>query len=423
MTVPIVPGPWSFLGNIGQGVAGYLGGKEQFRQKKLEEDAADRKEAFDKLGFLFKGIQEGSIEAKVVKSPLFLDLIGRSGMGEGFGDSVIPSPQGIVNKERGGLIPGVINSLSPEASADFAATGNIPTVSETATRKRDALVANTQSNTIEKGGAPARAAAGVLDETVATAGEEAAKEPLYNSVAGRSVDATLTRLKITRLDPSNVAAVASNAWALAQRDAKTSGFTLSEEITKPYIDAAIQQRLRQQEELDVKREAARNTGQGVDPMISMLNFYQRQQQRVNDAVKSLNPPGIAEKAMASGIETLLLQGKTIDQIMSDPNVSPLSKKAYIEVQAYDQQLESYRLEANGYRDNIGQILGKQVGAADPSAPPAGTPRTGDGAGGQAQRVAQLTKAAQMFTERRADPKNKDKTDKQIADEIKKELKL
>lgn len=372
MPVEVLPGPWSFLANIGQGIANYGEGK-----------AKNRAEAMKQVGTIFDAVQNNQLTASTLKSPFFLDLLKRSGISDQFTvapENVTAKPSDQLaqgqSEALGQVLPQILNpnatsDQATQARALLASTGKVATPQETAEGVEKTAASELRGRTIAGGGAAARVQAGAVAPDVAVAQETAATEPLYNSIAGRTVDAAITNLKLPKVEAGNVQNISDAAWGLAQSDAASKGFTLNEELTRPYIDAAVQQRLRAQEEADTKRIAAQNAGgAGADPRKYLLDFYQRQQQRVNDAIKTLPKPSLAEQALAGEIDrTAREQNRTVEQVLADPSVPQITKDAYSKVQSYNTQLPSLQREAEGYRDQIGQILGQAVGAEQPYAPP------------------------------------------------------
>ena len=372
MAIDVVPGPWSFLATLGQGVANYEEGR-----------AKNRAEAMKQVGTIFDAVQNNQLTAGTLKSPFFMDLLKRSGISDQFalspGDvAAKPSDQLAAGQSQaiGGVLPQILdpNNTTDEARqarSALASTGKLPTVEETTQATEKTLASNARTQNIRSGGAAGRAQAGVIAPDVAQAAETAASEGLYNNIAGRTVDAALTNLKLPRIEQGNIRNISDTAWGLAQSDAASKGFTLNEELTRPYIDAAIQQRLRQQEELDVKRIAASNAGgAGQDSRKYLLDFYQRQQIRVNDAIKTLPVPQAVDRALASEVDRLATeQNRTAAQIIADPSVSQMVKDAYNKVQSYNAQLPALQKEAEGYRDQIGNLLGQSLGTDQPFAPP------------------------------------------------------
>lgn len=442
MTVPITPGPFSFLANIGRGVANYEQGLAQ-----------NRGEAMKQVGLVFDAVQNNQLSVSALKSPFFLNLLKRSGIADQFSpENVAPKPTETLARGQdqalGQVLPQILNPSNQGTEDQFAreslASGVIATTPAKAKAREETAKSTTVAKTVEAGGAAGRAAAGVQAEPVATAAEAAATTPLYNNVAGRSVDASLTTLKIDRIDPSNIQTISDASWGLAQSDAASKGYTLNEELTRPYIDAAIQQRLRQQEELDVKRLAAQNAGGGQDQYTKLIDFYQRQQQRVNDAIKTLRVPTQVERAYASSITRLAAEGhKTVDQVLADPATPALAKQAYTVVQAYETQLPQLQQEAAGYRDNLNQLLSHTIPVApateappapspgrDTTAPPGSATSPYPGAQGgdaTAARRAKLQKASALLTKLRADeakkPADKRRPDSELIAQARKDAGL
>lgn len=422
MTVPITPGPWSFLANIGQGIANYGEGK-----------AKHRAEALKQVGTIFDAVQNNQLSTSALKSPFFMNLIKESGIAEQFSpDYVAPKPTETLAKGQeaalGQVLPQILNPAAQGTEDQQAratlAQGKIALPSETATARETTAKARTRAGVIEQGGAAGRAVAEVPSEQIAAAAEQGALQPIVTGAAGRSVDAALTTLKVDRIEASNTQNISDAAWGLAQSDAASKGYVLDESLTRPYIDAAIQQRVRAQEDQDIKRLAAQNAG-GANAQNQLYNYYQRQQQRVNDAIRSLPVPSVVDTFQASQLEKIAKDsGRTIEQVLADPNIPSMQKQAYTKVQNYNTQLPSLQREAAGYRDQIGQLLGGQLGveAGNTAPPPVSTTRTnvGDttGPAGTTQQNEDLARRRQAASQRLAElraanaklPQDKQKAD-------------
>lgn len=401
MTIPIRPGPWSFLANIGGAVGGYIEGKERERQNKRREEQEDRAEAARMLGWLFDNASgpDKTIKAEALTGPAARELMKRAGVLDFVSGNLRAQPQELIEEGQADVINQIIGGSQvdvpvfgqPVAPAQsvrvpgartaagerLLSTGRIPTQTELAEDAEKRLGATARGSAIVRGGAAGRAVAGVPSEQVAVAREEAFEDQLYNDVAGRTVDASITQLKIPRLAPNNVAAVSNEAWRLAQADAKSRGYTLNEEFTKPYIDAAIQQRLRAQQELDIRRMAAAQQAAGQDPRKFLYDYYQTQQNRINDQLKLLPDIDITKTAIATSIEDRARkEGRSIQSVLADPKTPGLSRATYEEVKTAQNKRRELEAELTAYRDNIGQILGGAVNAPDPNAVPAPSSRRG-----------------------------------------------
>lgn len=437
MTVPITPGPWSFLANIGQGIANYGEGKARFRAEKMKQ-----------VGTIFAAVQNDELSANVLKSPFFQSLIKDSGIGEQFSpDFVAPKPKETLARGQeealGQVLPQILNpsAQGPEdqfARQQLAAEGTIATAPQRAKAREDTARSTTVAQTIEGGGPAGRAAAGVQSQQVAGAAEQAAIQPIVQSAAGRSVDASLSTLKIDRITPENIANISDAAWGLAQSDAASKGYTLDESLTRPYIDAAIQARVRAQEEMDVKRIAAENAGGGASDNSRLIDFYQRQQQRVNDAIRSLPVPTLVQTYQAGEItKNATNTGRSVEEVLADPTIPLDQKIAYRITTDYNTQLPLLQREAEGYRDQLGQLLFRRIPLQDlPAAPPPSSPARTQQPGGGANGVTpsasttdtganaayneRLRKASGRLAELRAQnnklPKDKQRSD----DELKKQ---
>lgn len=372
MTIPIAPGPFSFLENIGKGIANYGQGKEYYRTTQRKEGQEDRAESFKMLDFLFKGIQSGDFDASIVKKPGFLKLVQGAGLGEGnIGeDTVVPNPQAQIRRGQSAAleqeIPQILQGGS-QYGRQRLARGEIATAPETAQARAQTAVGNTQAQTVEQGGAAGRAAAGVLDPTVAAALEESQKEPLYNQVAERSVDASITNLKLERLDQANIGTLSEQAWGLAEQDAKSRGLVLTRELTKPYIDAVIRRRLFEQQQMDLQKEVARMRQQagGLDTD-ALIRIQQRQSEILNNMLKTVPQPDIADVALAADYDSKVgaMPPEQRAQFDATPDAA-LGRAASMKVKTYHEAVGRITAQSLGMLDETQRLLQGTVGSGGP----------------------------------------------------------
>jgi hypothetical protein len=298
MTVPIVPGPFSFLENIGKGVEKYAAGKEYYRRTKREEEFQDRQESFKQLGFLFSGIQSGDIDTKVVKSPLFMQLIAKSGLGEGFGENVVPSPAAETRKVVAGAIPEAAAALTPTGRGIAAATGKLPTPTEQATAEGDVAAAGirTKKLTGPLTGSQEEIVSGVPGAETASAGVQGAQDPTLTNVADRVVRDLY--IKLGRLPTP---AEAHQYGSTQDIRAKPFGAELNE----PYYGSAIERQRAALDAAATARISAQNrglAGQNVLPDIRGQQDQLRQRianrssenEALRKTLKFATLPGIQE---------------------------------------------------------------------------------------------------------------------------------
>jgi hypothetical protein len=191
---------------------------------------------------------------------------------------------------------------------------------------------------------------------VATAAEEGARDVFYDSVAGRSVDAAITRLggDILKAEPN---AVVEAAWQDAQMDARSRGYVAEESVTRPYIEAAVAQRTREALKIEAQIRAASARGAGND-LDNYLNTLRQQQSTVIQQIRALPPLDTLAQTYAYAYETKLAEARTPEQrtkLAQDPSLA-FFRAAYDQVKQRDALVQSLNNEANGLRDELQNAL-------------------------------------------------------------------
>lgn len=245
MTIPIVPGPFSFLANLGGAAQAYGEGKQKHK-----------KEAWDRLQFMFKGIQEGEISPSVVKSPLFMSLVKDSGMQDFDPESITPAPTSMLRRAQGEEIQSALPGLSTAGKRQLASTGQLPTASAEAKEGADARAQSIRGTVLGQELSPEQQAqvAGVSSATTAQAAAQGAQDPTLLSSAYRVV-ADLFRQNGGKMPTPEEAFQHGSA-----NDLRAQAF--GDQLNQPYYAAAIQQLSDEQEKLKIAHESAAARAQG-----------------------------------------------------------------------------------------------------------------------------------------------------------------
>lgn len=224
MTIPIIPGPFSFLAQAGQGVGDAINARSNRVDK-------DREAAGKQLQEIFAAVQKGTLSTNVFKSPYIADLAQRTGIGDFLSGNIRENPQEAIDTARSGMIPDAVDSLSPEGQRDFARTGNMPT----GVQDRLSVIAEEQLAPGNLTQAQKRAISKVPSATTAAAGEIATEDPGMTNIADRHVQslyATKKRLPTIK-----------EAMDTALSDPNTSG--VGTRLTKEHFGQAIEKQRRQ----------------------------------------------------------------------------------------------------------------------------------------------------------------------------------
>ena len=109
MTIPIIPGPFSFIAELGKGVGTAFQTAENQKRVLRGQAQEDRAEALKQVGVIFDAVQNNQMTANTLKSPFFQELIKRSGLAEQF------DPANVAAKPSDQIAEG--HRLKPDSSA------------------------------------------------------------------------------------------------------------------------------------------------------------------------------------------------------------------------------------------------------------------------------------------------------------------
>jgi hypothetical protein len=380
MTIPLRPGPFSFLSTLGEAGGKAFDAAQKEKDKRL-------KQAQDRLNQMLQLRAAGLIDPSAFSSPEAMTLyeelkilpvssektsgervedIKRKGLAPNRGGFTLPISSLIPGASDVQVPPSGMESLSDDerAAAGFQSRG------ATAEDQLRGQLAGRKSAILAKGTPEQQAAvSGVPTELTARAGEESARDTLNNSLALRSVDAAITRSggtleKIIGVQ-GGVQALAEAAWQTAQQDAKMRGYTAVEELTRPYIEAAISSRVRESQKLAVERLAAQNRGMsGQDTLGDYLRLLQGQQAMTRQQLSALPKPSDEVIRMATIYQASIDKAITPEdrlKVEKDPKYS-IMRQGWDVIQNYKETQLQLNNELNGYRDQLQNLLGGITGA-------------------------------------------------------------
>jgi hypothetical protein len=276
MTIPITPGPFSFLQGAGEALGAYGAEKEKRREQTV-------KEAQDVLNQMIKLRQLEFIGPEQFGSPQAMNVYRTLG---------IMPPEGPPQATVGELTHGGQAQYIQQILPSLRAPGGPPEETRLALNlpgkgAEEAAQARIAQNVAavpqaQVAGATAQGqlpSAGVS----AMAGQQQDQDKQYNDMADRMVYAMMTREG--RL-PKN----GEEAYALAQGDPRFTPF--KDAITQPYFDAAIERLRQKQFALETERTGANAryagaTGMGAD---DLYRIAQGNQTRITAEMNSLKDP-------------------------------------------------------------------------------------------------------------------------------------
>jgi chaperonin cofactor prefoldin len=273
MTIPIVPGPFSFIENLGEAGGRFLQANEQ--KRRFEQDKARQM-----MESMYAGVREGALKADILKSDFFANLIQQSGFPNFPGAQVADKPQDLINTGQTGFIqeliaPGEKTEEQATSRETLLRTGKVPSKSE-------ALAEGAAVKAQEAGGAAGRAVSRVPTEQVATAIEAgpvgaafADAAPGYVALATQGKNSSFLRQNFQKM-------VDAAYQQYVQEQAAGNQPLLPESMAKSRIASALQTHIGQLVTEEVQRE--RVSRDGADTRVRDLNI---QHDNVSAQIQSL----------------------------------------------------------------------------------------------------------------------------------------
>jgi len=332
MTIPIMPGPFSFLAQAGQALGQFGEEKNKLHEQRIKEarDALNQMldlrsknlidpSKFDpthnpRMSYIYDilGVAPVSTQPTSTETSESIKRRYLAPDNQGFNLPVSSAVTGAQDLAPVPVRPTGAN-VSPREQIFAGIDPNAVAKSQLEGGKIGA-----QSGAVAAGGAAGRVVTGVPSEPVAAAQEStalttaSAQQDVYqNSLAERMVDSALTRhginpIALADLDKSGIGALVSEAWQTAQTDAKSRGQTLPpEQLTRPYIEAAIASRVREAQKEKSARIASQNAGRGGNQDASYMRLILGLRQGAIQALASLPKIDSMTLAQASFYESEL----------------------------------------------------------------------------------------------------------------------
>ncbi len=382
MTIPIEPGPFSFLASAGQALGRYAEEKEKKRQTALKEDR-------DILNQMLDLRQRGLLEPQAFESPQAVELYRRLGIVPVSGQ---PTSAESIESGRRSYLSQIAPSLSGGQPSDEARqVFGLP--ERGLTQKIEAGIAGNIAAVPQAQVAGAQATAALPEAgTTVLASQQGEQDKTFNDIADRVVGALYAKNKKL---PS-----ASEAFAVGQTDER--GRVFGPRISEPYYGAAVD-RLRAKlaaEEIARLGARARLAGASGTGLDDLLRVHQGQQTRITAELNALEKPSDNDNTMAALAQMMRAKGKP---------VSPLFQAAETRVSEYKRRRSELEQQMQQTREQLDRMLGTSLQAPGQTPPGAsGSPPRRAAALEYEQRVKGVTDPAQR---------------KRIADEIAKKYNL
>lgn len=336
MTIPIEPGPFSFLPGIGQALGAYATQKEENRQTRLKE-AKDQAHNFIALRLA------GLMKPKDFDTPEVQAVFHMAGFGPVTSDE---TPEELSHIMQGSYLRGLINPAEAKPMSDeqrVAAGAPERGLSEGI----DAKVAGAKAAVPQANLAGATAEAQIPRAGMtAQVGQVGQQGKTATSIADTWIEAQYAK---TKKLPKNGA----EAFAAASADPNIG--PLAQQLGQSFFDQAIETlRAKLAKEATERAMAeARAKGASGTGLDDYLRIYSTQQQRLNDQLKSLDKPSSTDQMMAGVAAQQRARGKT---------PSPLMVQAEGRVSEYGRRRQEIEQQLQQIGDQITQVTGGKIGA-------------------------------------------------------------
>lgn len=361
MTIPIEPGPFSFLTGIGQALGAYGQQKEVNRQEQLKE-AKDQAHNYIALRLA------GLMKPKDFDTPEVQAVFHMAGFGPVTSDE---TPDELIRGMKGSYLQGLINpSAAQPVSDEQRALIGAPErgLSEGINAKMAGYTTaepKARAEIAQAGAAvPQAQLAGTTAEAqlpgaglTAQAGQLGAQDKTFNDIADRYIEGLYAT---TKKLPKN------GAEALKQAAADPKIGPVASQIGQSYFDQAIERLRAKIADESTKRLAAqaRERGASGTGFDDLARIYQNQQTRATAELTALPKPSALDQMQADLAAQQRARGKA---------PSPMAVAAEGRVNEYKTQRDRLSQEIQGYRDQLTHMLGPTMGGSGTAPPPtAGT---------------------------------------------------
>lgn len=265
MTIPILPGPFSFLAPVG----GAIGGASEAKEKKRVTDVAEARQAAMQALEMRKN---GFLPPEAFARPEMQRIFQVAGYDL---PSATPTPE----EQKSALTGQYLTALGqPPVSIPFLGMGGAPTGVTTEVNPVDRFtpeqrqvigapaksaigIEKAKASAISGGGAQARSVTGVPSQQVATAAESEKVSAAFKQEAPGFVALATRGVKLSSVSPAEFDAYVNSAFQAYMDDARANNQSvLPERQAKRYFADALQQAINKQQELDSQRIGAISRG-------------------------------------------------------------------------------------------------------------------------------------------------------------------
>lgn len=346
MTIPIRPGPWSFLQTLGEGVGNYVGNKNK-------KEAADRAEATKMLDFIFKAAQgpDKAFKAELLTSPTTLDLMKRAGfdklMESNLSGNLAPQPEEAVRGQQSAYFNTLFSdpNAQPEERSLALATGKPPTKDEVLTERGKTLIGGIRNKRLEGDLSEPVAAtvSGVPSAPSAAASVQTTQNPELAGIAKRTVTDLYTKLGRLPTPAEAVEAV--------KKDMRAKPF--ANELTEPFLGDAIRNLQADLTEEETKRIAAQ-TRRDTNSQ-NVVKDVQTQQSEIRQRIGDRSTENSKLRDALSPFSKI--PGVTPDQLTESDRLNLAKIAANEAANSKDQET------LTGLNQQAAQVIGPRVTAA------------------------------------------------------------
>ena len=316
MTIPILPGKFDFLANLGR--AGGAAAQSARGQKRF--NAAQAKDTVDRLVALRSA---GLIDPSEFNSPKVRGLFAAAGLAHPTGE---PTPQERLRQLKGEFIQ---ESQKPPVAIDIPSLnistqvpgGRVfsdaerrligqPTTSQLNQEAVAGQVAKKRSKVLATG-TPAQQAevTGLTPPLTLQAKNEAVQNAFLTSLSGTAVSAAITTIggDVSGIigDEKSVKALVDASMTIAKEDARSRQFVLDEQLTRPLIESAVRASILDAEDREIRRtQAISQFGSRNDPL-TRARVFQLQADKWKNLINSLPKVDTTTQALARVYESTL----------------------------------------------------------------------------------------------------------------------
>lgn len=365
MTIPVMPGPFSFLANLGQAGGAAFQAAERDRQKRTDED-------WNFVDYLFKAAKLRN-DPSILASPQAMEAYSRLGISP-------PSPKPTAEEQIGDIqgrfladqetpgfqmpIPGLIGptpSINVKPTGGFISTGQrmaagLPLKSAIEREETVAPVVNRAEGAKAQLGAATDTALLPGAELSAIANQQGEQDKTFNEAADRIVLDRFIANGFTLPTPEE-------AFAAGQTDPRLADFSTA--MTQPYYGAAIARLQDRLAVLDIQRMAANARAMGIqgDQFTDLLRIMLGQQANNINLMKNIPEPTATDRGMATAYEMLIGEAKSpqkLQEIQTSPRYDAY-RKAKARVDSYNQFIQQSQGQTLGTGDDITETVRSQGG--------------------------------------------------------------